>query len=346
MRIVPGWKGLAEADRGASVALGNFDGVHRGHQTVIALAAKAAQASGAPLGVISFEPHPRRIFQPNSPPFRLMTTGQQARALAALGVDLFYILPFDDELEHLTDREFARRVLHEGLGVSHVSVGFDISFGYGRTGSPETMTQYGAEFGFGVSVAEAVGDSPDREGPDREGPDREGPDREGPDREGPDREGPDREGQAKFSSTGIRDALRDGHPEVAARILGRPFAIEGVVEHGRQLGRTIGFPTANVALADYVQPRFGVYATRTRLPDGREIAGVANIGVNPTIDGEITPRLEVWLFDFDEDIYDQLIETDLVTFLRDEAKFDGLEPMVKQIELDAAQARALLLPEF
>ena len=119
-----------------------------------------------------------------------------------------------------------------------------------------------------------------------------------------------------------------------------------MVERGRQLGRTIGFPTANVALNDYVQPRFGVYATRTRLPDGREIAGVANIGVNPTIDGEIAPRLEVWLFDFDEDIYDQVIETDLVAFLRDEAKFDGLEPMVKQIELDAAEARALLLPEF
>ncbi len=311
MRIVHGWKGLADADRGASIALGNFDGVHRGHQAVIALAAKAAQKTGAPLGVISFEPHPRRIFQPDAPPFRLMTTGQQARALEALGVDLLYILPFDPELEHLTDREFAQRVLHEGMGVSHVSVGFDISFGYGRTGSPQTMSQYGAEFGFGVSVAEAVG-----------------------------------EGAAKFSSTGIRDALRDGHPEVAARILGRPFAIEGMVEHGRQLGRTIGFPTANVALADYVQPRFGVYATRTRLPDGREIAGVANIGVNPTIDGEIAPRLEVWLFDFDEDIYDHVIETDLVAFLRDEARFDGLEPMVKQIELDAARARALLLPEF
>lgn len=316
MRIVHGWKGLADADRGASIALGNFDGVHRGHQAVIALAAKAAQKTGAPLGVISFEPHPRRIFQPDAPPFRLMTTGQQARALEALGVDLLYILPFDPELEHLTDREFAQRVLHQGLGVAHVSVGFDISFGYGRTGSPQTMSQYGAEFGFGVSVAEAVGDRPNLEG------------------------------QAKFSSTGVRDALRDGHPEVAARILGRPFAIEGMVEHGRQLGRTIGFPTANVALADYVQPRFGVYATRTRLPDGREIAGVANIGVNPTIDGEIAPRLEVWLFDFDEDIYDQIIETDLVAFLRDEAKFDGLEPMVKQIELDAARARALLLPEF
>jgi riboflavin kinase/FMN adenylyltransferase len=311
MRIVHGCKGLAEADRGASVALGNFDGVHRGHQAVIALAARAAQASGAPLGVITFDPHPRRIFQPDAPAFRLMTTGQQARALAALGVDILYILPFGAEMENQTDRQFATEVLHEGLGVSNVSVGFDISFGKDRTGSPETMARYGHELGFGVSIAQAVG-----------------------------------EGEAKFSSTGVRDALRDGHPEVAAQILGRPFAIEGMVEHGRQLGRTIGFPTANVALADYVQPRFGVYATRTRLPDGREIAGVANIGVNPTIDGEIAPRLEVWLFDFDEDIYDQVIETDLVAFLRDEAKFDGLEPMVKQIELDAAQARALLLPEF
>jgi riboflavin kinase/FMN adenylyltransferase len=285
--------------------------VHRGHQAVIALAARAAQASGAPLGVITFDPHPRRIFQPDAPAFRLMTTGQQARALAALGVDILYILPFGAEMENQTDRQFATEVLHEGLGVSNVSVGFDISFGKDRTGSPETMARYGHELGFGVSIAQAVG-----------------------------------EGEAKFSSTGVRDALRDGHPEVAAQILGRPFAIEGMVEHGRQLGRTIGFPTANVALADYVQPRFGVYATRTRLPDGREIAGVANIGVNPTIDGEIAPRLEVWLFDFDEDIYDQVIETDLVAFLRDEAKFDGLEPMVKQIELDAAQARALLLPEF
>jgi len=193
MRIVHGWKGLADADRGASVALGNFDGVHRGHQTVIALAAKAAQASGAPLGVISFEPHPRRIFQPDAPPFRLMTTAQQARALAALGVDLFYILPFDNELEHMTDREFAQRVLHEGLGVANVAVGFDISFGYGRTGSPETMRQYGAAFGFGVSVADEVG-----------------------------------EGQAKFSSTAVRDALREGYPAAATHILGHPFAIEGV----------------------------------------------------------------------------------------------------------------------
>lgn len=311
MRIVNDWKGLADNDRGAAVALGNFDGVHRGHQQVIALAAKAAGELKAPLGVISFEPHPRRIFQPDAPSFRLMQPDQQARALAGLGVDIFYVLPFNPELAQMTDHEFAVEVLQEGLGVRNVAVGFDISFGKDRTGSPEIMARYGQELGFGVSVAQAVGD-----------------------------------GTSKFSSTGVREALRDGRPEAAAAILGRPFALEGMVEHGRQLGRTLGFPTANVALRDYVLPRFGVYATRTRLPDGREIAGVANIGVNPTIDGEIAPRLEVWLFDFDEDIYDQVIETDLVAFLRDEAKFDGLEAMVAQINTDAAQARALLLPEL
>ncbi|WP_309644080.1 riboflavin kinase, partial [Phenylobacterium sp.] len=179
------------------------------------------------------------------------------------------------------------------------------------TGSPELMAAYGDELGFTVSVAEALG-----------------------------------EGETKYSSTGVREALRDGRPQDAAAILGRPFAIEGMVERGRQLGRTLGFPTANVALTDYVIPRLGVYATRTRLPDGREVAGVANIGVNPTIAGEIAPRLEVWLFDFDEDIYDQVIETDLIAFLRPEEKFDGLETMTAQVMKDAAQARALLLPEF
>jgi len=311
MRVIRDWRGLSARDRGAAVALGNFDGVHRGHQTVIAQAASAARRLNAPLGVISFEPHPRRIFQPNEPAFRLMRPAQQARALEALGVDLFYVLPFDEEMKNLTDREFAREVLHEGLGVRHVAVGFDISFGKGRTGSPATMTAYGDEFGFSVSVAQAVAD---------------------------------REGD-KYSSTAVRDALREGRPEAAAAILGRPFAIEGPVQRGRQLGRELGFPTANVQVDDYVQPRFGVYATRTRLPDGREVPGVANIGVNPTV-GEVAPVLEVWLFDFDEDIYDQTIETDLITFLRPELKFDGLEAMVEQVMRDAAQARKILMPEF
>jgi riboflavin kinase/FMN adenylyltransferase len=312
LRVIRGWKDVDADARGASVAMGSFDGVHRGHQKVIALAAKAAGALKVPLGVITFDPHPRVYFRPDEPAFRLMKPDQQARALEALGVDILYVLPLDAELANMTDREFAQRVLHEGLGARNVAVGFDNSFGKDRTGSPETMRAYGQEMGFGVSVADPVEDA---------------------------------EGE-KFSSTAVREALREGRPQDAAAILGRPFAVEGAVQRGRQLGRKLGYPTANVDIGDYVTPKFGVYATRTRLPDGREVPGVANIGVNPTVSGEIAPRLEVWLFDFDEDIYDQLIETDLVAFLRPEEKFASLDEMVVQIVKDAAQARALLAPDF
>jgi riboflavin kinase/FMN adenylyltransferase len=245
-----------------------------------------------------------------------MTHSQQARALEALGVDLLYLLPFDFEMASFTDREFVEKVLvggpnGQGLGVKHVAVGFDISFGRGRTGSADLMKTYGEEYGFSVSVAEPVAN---------------------------------REGE-KFSSTGVRDALRDGHPEGAARILGRPFAIEGVVRRGQQLGRQLGFPTANVEVEDYVVPKLGVYATRTRLPDGREVPGVANLGNNPTT-GEVETRLETWLFDFDEDLYGQVIETQLIAFLRPELKFDSIELMVEQILRDEQAARTIVAPAF
>jgi riboflavin kinase/FMN adenylyltransferase len=208
----------------------------------------------------------------------------------------------------MSDREFATEVLARGLGARHIAVGFDNTFGKGRSGTPEAMRAYGQELGFSVSVAPAVtGDEGD-----------------------------------KFSSTRIRDALREGRPQEASEILGRPFAIEGEVQRGRQLGRKLGFPTANVSIAGYVVPRFGVYATRTRLQDGRKLPGVANIGVNPTVEGTIEPVLEVWLFDFDEDLYDQIIETDLIAFLRPEEKFPDLETMVVQIMADAQAARTLL----
>jgi riboflavin kinase/FMN adenylyltransferase len=307
MRVIHGWKALADADRGASVALGNFDGVHLGHQRVIADARAAAADIGAPLGVISFEPHARMHFQPDAPPFRLMNPHQLARTVATLGAEILYLLPFGVEMANFTDHDFARDVLVNGLGVRHVAVGFDISFGKARTGSPEAMRRYGVEFGFSVSVAEAVADT-----------------------------------TGKISSTIARNALREGRPEVARAIMGRPFAIEGVVQKGRQLGRQLGFPTANVQLGDYVAPRFGVYATRTRLFDGRQFDGVANIGVNPTT-GEVDPRLEVWLFGFDEDIYGETIETDLIAFLRPEEKFaGGIDAMVAQIRLDEQNARRIL----
>jgi riboflavin kinase/FMN adenylyltransferase len=315
LKTVHAWKDLPSEERGASVALGNFDGVHRGHQQVIAQAAKAALASKTPLGVVSFDPHPRRLFRPTEPAFKLMTHAQQARALGGLGVDLFYLLPFDFEMASFGDREFVEKVLVEGLGVKHVAVGFDISFGRGRTGSAALMKTYGEEYGFTVSVAEPVSEvSTEGDG-------------------------------EKFSSTAVRDALRDGQPDQAARILGRPFAIEGVVRRGQQLGRQLGFPTANVEVEDYVVPKLGVYATRTRLPDGREVPGVANLGNNPTT-GIVETRLETWLFDFDEDLYGQIIETDLIAFLRPELKFDSLELMIQQIRQDEQAARAIVAPAF
>jgi riboflavin kinase/FMN adenylyltransferase len=312
LRVYHNWKGLTPADKGAAVAFGSFDGVHQGHQKVIADTAAAARAIGAPLGLISFEPHPRMHFRPDEPPFRLQNNHQLARTVEALGVERLYLLPFGLEMAEFSDREFAHEVLAAGLGVRHVAVGFDVTFGKGRTGDPEAMRRYGEEYGFSVSVADAVGDD-----------------------------------AGKFSSTGAREALREGQPEVAAAILGRPFAIEGVVEKGQQLGRKLGFPTANVSLGDYVAPKFGSYATRTRLKDGRDLPGVANIGVNPTT-GLVEPRLEVWLFDFDEDIYGEVIETDLIAFLREERTFVDAKgafdvpAMVEQVHRDAAEARKIV----
>jgi riboflavin kinase/FMN adenylyltransferase len=308
LRVVRGWKDLLASDQGAAIAVGSFDGVHRGHQRVIGLAAEAARELGAPLGVITFDPHPRAYFRQGDQAFELQKRDQQARALEALGVDVLYVLPLDAELAEMSDREFAAKVLAGGLGARHIAIGFDNTFGKGRSGTPQSMRAYGQELGFGVSVAEAVtGEEGD-----------------------------------KYSSTRIREALREGHPQEAAEILGRPFAIEGEVIRGRQLGRALGFPTANISLAGYVEPRFGVYATRTRLPDGRVIPGVASLGVNPTIEAHTEPVLEVWLFDFDEDIYDQVVETELIAFLRPEEKFPDLETMKAQVMADAEAARTLL----
>jgi len=310
LRVVRGWRDLPASDRGAAVAMGMFDGVHQGHQRVIALAGDAARRLGVPQAVITFDPSPRDYFHPNSPGMQLMKRDQQARALEALGVDMLYVLPLNAELAEMTAEEFAQQVLHEGLGARHVAVGFDNTFGKGRTGDPAAMRRYGEELGFSVSVAAALemGDG----------------------------------SQEKYSSTRAREALQEGRPQEAAEVMGRPFAIEGEVVRGRQLGRKLGFPTANVSISGYVAPKFGVYATRTRLQDGRRLSGVANIGVNPTIPGEIEPVLEVWLFDFDEDLYDQVIETELVAFLRPEQKFPDLEAMTRQVLEDAAAARKLL----
>jgi riboflavin kinase/FMN adenylyltransferase len=312
LTVYHSWRDLAPEARGAAVAYGNFDGVHVGHQQVIADAGKAAARIGAPLGVVSLEPHPIALFNPGGPPFRLTNPHQLARAVEAAGAARLYLLPFGHQMANLSDRTFVEDILVGGLGVRHVAVGFDVTFGKDRTGGPEAMQRYGREFGFSVSVEQPVAAD-----------------------------------GAKISSSIIRAALHEGDPGRAARLLGRPFAIEGLVQKGRQLGRKLGFPTANVPLGEYIAPKFGVYATRTLLHDGRKLGGVANIGVNPTT-GIVEPRLEVWLFDFDEDIYGEVIETELIAFLRPEETFRDaagnfdVPAMVRQVHRDAAQAREIL----
>jgi riboflavin kinase/FMN adenylyltransferase len=307
IQVVRGWRDLPPEQRGAAVAIGAFDGVHRGHQAVIAGARDAAARLGVPLAVVSFDPHPRRWFQPDAAPFRLMTPDQMARALEPLGVDRLYLLPFDGEMAAMTDEQFARDVLGDGLGIQHAAVGFDFTFGKGRTGSPAALRRYGEAAGFTVSVAERLDDADG----------------------------------LKLSSSAVREALKAGDMARAAAILGRPFAIAGEVIHGDKRGRTIGVPTANISLGGYMRPAYGIYATRTRLPDGRVIDGVANLGVRPMYPTD-DPLLEVWLFDFNEELYGETVETELVAFLRGEMKFDGLDALKVQIEQDARDARAAL----
>lgn len=307
MRIVRDWRGLSDAERGSAVAVGAFDGVHRGHQAVIAEARAAAERLGVPLGVVSFDPHPRRWFQPDAAPFRLMTADQIAEALAPLGVDTLYLLPFDGEMAGMGDADFAEHVLAQGLGIRHAAVGFDFTFGKGRSGSPEALRAYGQRLGFGVSVAQRIDDADG----------------------------------LKLSSSAVREALKAGDMARAAAILGRPFAIRGPVIHGDKRGRTIGVPTANIHLGDYMRPAYGVYAIRARLEDGRTLDGVANLGVRPMYALE-TPLLEAWLFDFDGDLYGQALDVQLIAWLRGEQAFDGLEALKAQIDRDAAAARAAL----
>ena len=309
VEFVTEWRDLPAALRGAAVAIGAFDGVHRGHQAVIGAAREAALSLGAPLGVVSFDPHPRRWFQPDAAPFRLMTPAQMGRAVAPLGVDRLYLLPFDAVMAAMSDEDFAAEVLGAGLGVHHAAVGFDFTYGKGRTGSPEGLRRQGEAHGFTVSVVERI-DDPDG---------------------------------LKLSSSAVREALKAGDMARAAAILGRPFAIEGEVIHGDKRGRTIGVPTANIALGDYMRPAWGVYATRTRLPDGRIVDGVASLGLRPMFALD-EPLLEVWLFDFDGDLYGQIVETELVAFLRPELDLPDLDALKAQIDADAAAARAALAP--
>jgi len=315
MRLYRHFTGLDDDARGSAVAIGNFDGIHLGHQTVIGHAQAAARRLDAPSAVLTFEPHPRSFFRPADPPFRLTPLRPKTHMLETLGLDLLFVLHFDRSMANRPAEEFVREILIAGLGARHVVVGSDFCFGKGRGGDAALLERMGAEAGFGVDAVPPV-IAPDGE---------------------------------PYSSTRIRNHLREGRSGDAARLLGRDWVLEGRIEHGDERGRTIGFPTANLFLEEYVRPARGVYAVRAGVDavgaDGHPTTtwhdAVANLGVRPTVDGQ-TETLEVHLFDFERDLYGTNLRVAFVEYLRPEKKFDGLDALKAQIAGDCERARELL----
>ena len=304
MRIIDQWQGLDEACKGASVALGNFDGVHLGHQSVIALARTNPRH-----GVITFEPHPRQFFAPQAPAFRLMNAQARAHRLEKLGLTHLYQLPFTQTLAAMSAEAFATDVLAHGLGVTHVVVGADFRFGKGRAGTAQTLETLGQSLNFQTTVAPLLAID-----------------------------------GTEISSTSIRAALTDGRPRDAAKMLGHWHRIEGMVIHGEKRGRTLGFPTANQSLTGLHLPRFGVYATRADILTGPykgTYNAASSLGVRPQY-GENLPNLETFLFDFDGDLYGETLSIALVDYLRPEATFPSLDTFVAQMHADCARARQIL----
>ncbi|MDD2705614.1 MAG: bifunctional riboflavin kinase/FAD synthetase [Acidocella sp.] len=303
MEIFDDWRGLPVAARGASVALGNFDGVHLGHAAV--LRAAHAARPGAPRAVLTFEPHPREFFRPQDPPFRLTLAAERAAALAGLGVDILYQIPFDTNFSHLSAEAFVTEVLHGGLGATQITCGADFAFGHRRGGDVALLAARAEVLGMGLTIVPSFTDA-----------------------------------QGPISSSRIRRLLQDGYPERAAQLMGRPHVIRGVVAHGDARGRTIGFPTANIPLGRHLEPLRGVYVITARI-GGQVVGGVANIGQRPTVGGTES-RLEAHFFDFAGDLYGQDLAIRLHHFIREEQKFPSFEALKAQILEDAAQARTLL----
>jgi riboflavin kinase/FMN adenylyltransferase len=309
MRIIRDYHYVEAEDRGASAAIGNFDGVHIGHQSVIALARSAGDKIDAPLGVMTFEPHPRQYFAPQTPSFRLMSAEARASRLAKLGVERLYELNFNAALSALTPREFAQQVIADGLGLRHIVVGADFCFGKDRAGTVTLLQKYGAKMGFGVTIAPLLENT-----------------------------------AGQVSSTSIRQALGAGHPREAALQLGHWHHIEGPVIGGEQRGRELGYPTANMSIDGLHPPKFGVYAVLVEVQDGPHAGsyhGAASLGVRPMF-GVNTANLETFIFDFSGDLYGATLSVALVDFLRSELKFAELEPLITQMAADCASARSIL----
>jgi len=311
MRIFRHFRDVSDAFKGAVVAIGNFDGVHLGHQALIGAARSLADERGALLGVLAFEPHPQEFFRPSPESFRLTPFRTKARLIAGEGADVMFALAFEAEMATMPAQDFVLDVLIGGLGVSHVVIGADFQFGKGRAGNAALLSYMGEMEGFGVTVFDPV----------------------------------EARGEGKISSTRIRDALKAGKPDEAAKLLGHWWTVESRVEHGDKRGRTIGFPTANMRLVDCLKPAFGVYAVRAMImEEDKPVArhdGVANFGVRPMFRTD-EPLLETFLFDFSGDLYGRHLAVEFVGYLRPEAKLEGLDALKAQIAKDSAAARAAL----
>nr|WP_247711263.1 bifunctional riboflavin kinase/FAD synthetase [Qipengyuania vesicularis] len=298
---------MPDSLRGAIIALGNFDGFHLGHQAVAREAIDWARAEGRPSIIATFDPHPVRFFKPDAAPFRLTTLEQRQELYLAAGATAMLVFHFDGELAGTTAEDFVRVLLAEKLGVKGVVTGGDFTFGKARGGNFERLVELGREVGIEARAVDPVMD-----------------------------------GGEPVSSSRVREALREGDPQEAARLLTRPFAIRGVVEHGDKRGRTIGYPTANLSIESYLRPKYGIYAVTGRiLATGEVLKGAANIGVRPQFE---PPKelLEPYFFDFSGDLYGQEIEVSFHHFLRGEAKFDSLDALTAQMAQDCKRARSLL----
>lgn len=308
-RLHQNWRDIPVEARGCAAALGNFDGVHLGHAHLVHTL--QTTRPDLPLAVVTFDPHPRELFRPQDPPFRLTLSDERFAALAALGVKHVFQIHFDEAFSLMPAERFVEDVLYEALGLRHVACGPDFAFGHRRGGSVPFLAERTAELGVGFTAVPALAD-----------------------------------GTGPYSSSRIRRLLQDGYPERAAEELGRPWFIRGEVQHGDKRGRLLGFPTANIQLGRHLEPARGVYAVTVRLPDGNTRPGVANIGRRPTIDDGQESRVEVHLFDYEGDLYGQTLSVALHRLLRAEKRFNGLDELKAQIAQDAQAARAVLDAEL
>jgi riboflavin kinase/FMN adenylyltransferase len=307
MERVTGGAALPQHCRGGVVALGNFDGFHRGHQAVVGRALATARKRKVPALVASFDPHPARLFRPDLPPFALTRICQRLDLFAAFGLDAAVVIPFDRALASLSAEEFVSEWLIKGLGVTGVVTGEDFSFGRGRSGNAEELAALGRAHGFSAEVVSPIVDS-----------------------------------EGTISSSRVRALLSIGDPVEATALLSRPFAVRAVVEHGAKFGRTLGFPTANMRLGDYQRPAYGVYAVVAVLPGGQRVKGVANFGIRPMVEAAPEELLETWLMDWEGDLYGQQITVEFHHFLRPEWKLSSFDALIHQITADAEAARKLL----